>query len=290
VDQAVMRSYHGWWARFNEPDPWEGSYDLSDPQSFNRYAYVQNDPVNFTDPSGLDAVGRLIDQPHWTEICFSAAYSGCGLGPEIAAFAEDFSLRQTFGYNYWDLPGHANEAEQGEYRYLSIVATGFDPAFGIFRGTVQVVTTQGGATSMQTLRNPTPQDVTRAYLTAAGLMQYIVAGSMRDRGTGLTFAFYAQFEDAVFKILNNTAIFLSGAFGVFHKKDVGATSLRELIDYRSITGTLGSRSLQVVVNRTTLSGYADTDRFNPYQDVRGFLGHIFLELIPNRLRRIFGGG
>ncbi len=23
------------------------------PQSFNRYAYVQNDPVNFVDPSGL---------------------------------------------------------------------------------------------------------------------------------------------------------------------------------------------------------------------------------------------
>jgi len=39
-----------------------------------------------------------------------------------------------------------------------------------------------------------------------------------------------------------------------------------------------------------LRGYADTDRFNPYQDVRGFLGHTFLELIPNRLRRIFGGG
>ncbi len=58
VDRAVMRSYHGWWTRFNEPDPWDGSYDLTDPQSFNRYTYVQNDPVNFVDPSGLFALNR----------------------------------------------------------------------------------------------------------------------------------------------------------------------------------------------------------------------------------------
>lgn len=31
-----------------------GSYDFSDPQSFNRYAYVGSDPVNRSDPSGLD--------------------------------------------------------------------------------------------------------------------------------------------------------------------------------------------------------------------------------------------
>jgi len=49
-----MRSYHGWHSRFDQPDPWDGSYDLTDPQSFNRYAYVRNDPVNYVDPSGLD--------------------------------------------------------------------------------------------------------------------------------------------------------------------------------------------------------------------------------------------
>ena len=27
---------------------------MTNPQSFNRYAFVQNDPVNFVDPSGLD--------------------------------------------------------------------------------------------------------------------------------------------------------------------------------------------------------------------------------------------
>jgi hypothetical protein len=41
--------------RFAEPDPYGGSYNLSDPQSLNRYAYTKNDPVNRRDPSGLDA-------------------------------------------------------------------------------------------------------------------------------------------------------------------------------------------------------------------------------------------
>lgn len=50
----MMRRYAGKWHRFTQPDPSDGSYDLTDPQSFNRYAYVQNDPVNFVDPSGLD--------------------------------------------------------------------------------------------------------------------------------------------------------------------------------------------------------------------------------------------
>jgi len=287
LDYAINRHYDSLQGRFTQVDPiGMKSVDLKNPQTLNLYAYVQNDPVNYTDPTGLD----LMSEPHWTDICFSAAYSGCGSGRDMAMFAIDFGMRQTFGYAYYDLPGYANEAEQGMYRYESMLYTGFDPAFGIFRGTVQIIATQGGTTTTQTLQNPTPQEVTRAYLTAAGLMQYIVAGTMRDRGTGLTFRFDKQFQKEIFAILNNTAIFLSGVFGWLHKKDVGATRLRDILDYRSITGTLGERSLQVVVHRTTLRGYADTDRFNPYQDVRGFLGHTFLELIPNRLRRIFGGG
>src|SRR5713226_9489769 len=55
MDEAMMRRYHGWWSRFDQPDPYDGSYDSTDPQSFNRYSYVQNDPVNFVDPSGLFA-------------------------------------------------------------------------------------------------------------------------------------------------------------------------------------------------------------------------------------------
>jgi RHS repeat-associated protein len=54
TDEAMMRRYNRWHSRFDQPDPYEGSYDITNPQSFNRYAYAGNDPVNFVDPTGLD--------------------------------------------------------------------------------------------------------------------------------------------------------------------------------------------------------------------------------------------
>jgi len=40
------------------PDPYLGSMDLANPQSFNRYSYVGNSPLSFTDPSGLLSCGN----------------------------------------------------------------------------------------------------------------------------------------------------------------------------------------------------------------------------------------
>lgn len=39
--------------RWTSPDPYKGSMSLGNPQSFNRYSYVENQPTNFVDPSGL---------------------------------------------------------------------------------------------------------------------------------------------------------------------------------------------------------------------------------------------
>jgi RHS repeat-associated protein len=52
-DEAMFRRYSPQRARFDQPDPYDGSYDLSDPQSLNRYSYALNDPVDFVDPTGL---------------------------------------------------------------------------------------------------------------------------------------------------------------------------------------------------------------------------------------------
>jgi len=54
LDYAVYRSHYPRPGRFTSPDPVAGS--VIDPQSLNRYAYSRNDPINLTDPLGLDPI------------------------------------------------------------------------------------------------------------------------------------------------------------------------------------------------------------------------------------------
>jgi RHS repeat-associated protein len=54
LDHASWRKYDRASGRWTSPDPYSGSMSIAEPQSFNRYAYVSNDPVNFIDPSGLE--------------------------------------------------------------------------------------------------------------------------------------------------------------------------------------------------------------------------------------------
>ena len=52
-DHAIFREYSNMTGRWMSPDPYYGSYNLNNPQSFNRYAYVLNSPLSYIDPWGL---------------------------------------------------------------------------------------------------------------------------------------------------------------------------------------------------------------------------------------------
>ena len=52
-DYAIFRTFGMRLGRFNRPDPYDGSYDVTNPQSLNRYSYALNKPLMFVDPSGL---------------------------------------------------------------------------------------------------------------------------------------------------------------------------------------------------------------------------------------------
>jgi RHS repeat-associated protein len=52
---------YGIQGRWPSPDPYFGSIDSTNPQSFNRYAYLGNSPLNHVDPSGLDSFCQPTD-------------------------------------------------------------------------------------------------------------------------------------------------------------------------------------------------------------------------------------
>ncbi|HUY86577.1 MAG TPA: RHS repeat-associated core domain-containing protein [Acidimicrobiales bacterium] len=52
LDNFGARYDSSQYGRFMSPDPTGGH--LFDPQTLNKYAYVRNNPINFTDPTGLD--------------------------------------------------------------------------------------------------------------------------------------------------------------------------------------------------------------------------------------------
>ena len=65
LDYAVNRWYSSTLGRFTSPDPYRASGGPADPGSWNRYAYVNDDPVSFLDPFGtttckLDSNGWLV--------------------------------------------------------------------------------------------------------------------------------------------------------------------------------------------------------------------------------------
>lgn len=73
LDFAEARYYDNKFGRFTAVDPLLASGQSSDPQSFNRYVYVMNNPTNSTDPTGLwtDKQWSSVDpgyfSPSWDE-------------------------------------------------------------------------------------------------------------------------------------------------------------------------------------------------------------------------------
>lgn len=71
-----FRKYDSTAGRWTAPDPAGWSVvALNNPQTFNRYAYVLNNPMSYVDPSGLDACATINDDG--TATIYNAAFVDC---------------------------------------------------------------------------------------------------------------------------------------------------------------------------------------------------------------------
>ncbi|MGA7416226.1 MAG: RHS repeat-associated core domain-containing protein, partial [Bryobacteraceae bacterium] len=146
LDYAYQRYYTAGLGRFMTPDPKDGSASPYNPQSWNRYSYIQGDPVNGSDPTGIDATcgGSYISQgltgPSGGQMCSSfsgssmtAAPSGLsnqsvllnGFGGEgaagEAAYAQD--VQAIFVANY--LIAYAAAQQKQQQQTMELVANAF---------------------------------------------------------------------------------------------------------------------------------------------------------------------
>lgn len=67
LDFAEARMYENRFGRFTAVDPLLTSGKSANPQTFNRYVYVGNNPINITDPAGLDWYSKYNNETNRTD-------------------------------------------------------------------------------------------------------------------------------------------------------------------------------------------------------------------------------
>jgi len=91
LDYTLNRMYPSWQGRWLTPDPGgKNAVHLDDPQTWNMYAYVRNNPTSLTDPAGLDPccieeVTETIEEVASHPEVVEAALNGIEAATEAAA-------------------------------------------------------------------------------------------------------------------------------------------------------------------------------------------------------------
>ncbi|MBX8645107.1 MAG: hypothetical protein KIY12_10400, partial [Thermoplasmata archaeon] len=122
-DHAWYRNYSTAQSRWLRPDPYNGSYDLYNPQSFNRYNYVENNPLTFTDPSGLSSgwatgMGGVCKVAHGTiKVSTSNTFNPCDPAAYLAS-AGIYGIMRAFGFS-----GSINEVIPGVAAAITIACS-----------------------------------------------------------------------------------------------------------------------------------------------------------------------
>lgn len=91
LNNANARYYSSTMGRFMSPDPYNAGANPINPQSWNMYSYVNNNPLNAIDPSGLDCIYLDDQKTSIEEIksgdCYSDGDSGYFIDGQIYTIA-----------------------------------------------------------------------------------------------------------------------------------------------------------------------------------------------------------
>jgi RHS repeat-associated protein len=142
-DYANARYYRNVWGRFTSPDD-SVFMDPSDPQSFNRYAYVLNNPLRWVDPSGH------APQSPQNPITRPAGEIDAGFRDSSSVTAHYLEMKGYFG------SGGGGSGDSDLYvvaaRELTSIAVGSIPIVGSFQSVLELISGQDYITGQRTSR------------------------------------------------------------------------------------------------------------------------------------------
>jgi RHS repeat-associated protein len=251
--------------RWLAPDPAGlAAVNLTNPQTWNRYAYVANNPLNAIDPLGMDMTEVC---PPWIADCTgSSGGGGGGWGPGLLQCGVDPFCIAHGGVGPFDDP----IARGGSYETATYEAGGtYDVPE---EAAAEQARLQRIMAAFEQAREAAwekrQQQALDQCITSGVCALIALVGPV---GEGFQF----DPHDGLLQLLNAGDFILNDHTGFEHGGITGWPNM----DYRSRNGTFGPGSLQVDVG--SLGGYFDVDRFNPNQGVFSLLGHVFLEAIPH---------
>ncbi|HMZ20570.1 MAG TPA: RHS repeat-associated core domain-containing protein, partial [Blastocatellia bacterium] len=259
LDYAQARMYNSARGRFMTPDPIGlKAANTKQPESLNRYAYVQNDPVNYVDSSGL--------------------YGGwvfCGM----VSFAS--------GEGWW-----MAEYQCGTYGFSSNINA---PYISIMTGDLSWMTEQKKCPVNPEKLDKVIDYLDRSGIGELVDSKRIAdngAGFILQFKDDSSDALKAILQNKDYWAGGN----FGGALHERELQEKFGVSNAYFSDYRSFNGgntALGDQSMQVTLiykdeARTQLLGaYTDTDKFNFRQDAVGAVGHA-AEVVLHGMKKIFG--
>jgi RHS repeat-associated protein len=147
TDFAQFRNHSPYMGRFSRPDPYDGSYDATNPQTLNRYSYVFNMPLMYTDPLGLDV---RICSTTWSEV-FVVGEKGAGTN-HMAMVPDTVCYIESSGGGGSGPGGGGGAAPNNPCANATLTATGVNPQQNISQANRNTAT--GALLGLLTIGDP----------------------------------------------------------------------------------------------------------------------------------------